>query len=649
MSQWEEGIETEVLKTFSGKRMTEYRDGKKRYEGEFADSFELNYQREGVGEEYDNDGEALIYVGGLKNGKRNGQGKMYKNTRLEYDGEWIMGLKKSHFYTYMALILVFMIVTASACFYYVNGYVGAVVSGVFILAVCFYWNKKAGMLATGLVVIGISYMVNTFVGIFTTGLLAICIVYLIVQHCNWQLNIVYSSAGMILGICKIISLLIVINQNGIMKYLLLLVIGLLLIYITYLIAFFLEWEKNLLYTGIAIIILSCIMSGLIIGLIGKSGLKYVLVFGIGSYIVFIIYVISLISNWEMGIIWISGGVIMGICTFVGLIIGSFEVSFLKYVVIGVIGIGLIVICFVLYWDEDTAIVYTGMTLIIISCIMSGLIIGLIGKSGLKYVFVFGIGSYIVFIIYVISMICKWEMKIVWISGGVILGICAIVGLIIGSFEVSFLKYLATFLIGIELIVLCFFLFADRDTKTVYTGIVLIILSCIMSGLIIGLIGKSGLKYALICGIGSYIVFIIYVKLAIYDGEMEIVWVSGVVLFGICTFVDLGNESETVFLLKHVAIGIIGLVLIVLCFVFYWDENKKIVYTGIVIIIIIVSIISGLIGLFFDVLVFGIGSCIVLMIFINSAYCKEEMENVWIGSFLLLFQCAALSLTKNLIN
>ena len=164
-----------------------------------------------------------------------------------------------------------------------------------------------------------------------------------------------------------------------------------------------------------------------------------------------------------------------------------------------------------------------------------------------------------------------------------------------------------------------------------------------------MIGKSGLKYALICGIGSYIVFIIYVILSIYDGVMEIVWVSGVVLFGICTFVDLGNESETVFLLKHVAIGIIGLVLIVLCFVFYWDENKKIVYTGIVIIIIVVSIISGLIGLFFDALVFGIGSCIVLMIFINYAYCKEEMEEVWIGSFLLLFQCAVLSFTKNLIN
>ena len=324
VSRWKEGIETEVLKTFSGKRMTEYRDGRKRYEGEFANSFELNYQREGIGEEYDNDGEALIYVGGLKNGKRNGQGKMYKNTRLEYDGEWIMGLKKSHFYTYMALILVFMIVTASACFYFVNGYVGAVVSGVLIISVSLYLNKKAGMLATGLVVIGISYMFNTFVGIFTSGLLAIYIVYLIVQHRYWKLSIVYSSAGVIFGICIIISLLIGINQNGIMKYLLLLVIGLFLIYIIYVIAYYLEWEKKILYTGIVVIMLSCVISGLIIGLIGNNGLKYALVFGIGSYIVLIIYVISIICKLEMIFVWFSGGMLLGICTFVYLIMGFME-------------------------------------------------------------------------------------------------------------------------------------------------------------------------------------------------------------------------------------------------------------------------------------------------------------------------------------
>ena len=688
VSQWKKGKETEVIKTFSGKRMTEYKNGKKRYEGEFVNSFDLNYQREGVGEEYDNDGEALIYVGGIKNGKRNGQGKMYKNTRLEYDGEWIMGQKKSHYYTYMALILVFMIVTASACFYFVNGYVGAVISGVFISLVCFYWNKKAGVLATGLlivmicyflnlyagiistillivtisfyvkveagivvtglVVIGISYMFNTFVGIFTSGLLAVYIVYLIVHNHNWKLNIVYFSAGSIFGICIIISLLIGFNQNGIMKYLLLLVIGLFLIYVVYLFQYYLEWEKNILYTGIVILILSCIMSGLIIGLIGNNGLKYTLVFGIGSYIVLIIYVISAICKWEMKNVWISGGVILGICAFVDLILKSFEVSILKYVVIGIIGIGLITICFVLYGDKDIEIAYTGMTLIIISCIMSGLIIGLIGKSGLKYVLIFGIGSYIVFIIYVISIICKWKMEIVWISGGVTLGICAFVDIIIGSFEVSFLKYVVIGIIGIGLITICFVLYGDKDIEIAYTGMTLIIISCIMSGLIIGLIGNNGLKYALIFGIGSYIVLIIYVVSAISEWKMKKVWISEVMILGLCTFVALIMGSSEVSFLKYIAIGVIGIGLIVLCFVIFWDKDSEIVYTG-MILIIICCIMSGLIigligtsGLKYA-LIFGIGSYIVFIIYVISLINNWEMGIIWISGGVIYGICTFVNL------
>ena len=689
VSQWEEGIETEVLKTFRGKRMTEYKNGKKRYEGEFIDSFDMNYQREGIGEEYDNDGKAMIYEGGIKNGKRNGHGILYKNMRLEYEGEWIMGLKKSHYYTYMALILAFMIVTASACFYFVNGYVGAVVSGVFLLAVCFYWNKKAGIVATGLlivgicyflnlyagiisttllivtisffvkveagivvtglVVIGISYMFNTFVGIFTSGLLAIYIVHLIVHYRYWGLNIVFSSAGVILGICIIISLLIGINQNGIMKYLLLLVIGLFLIYVIYLIAYYLEWEKNILYTGIVVIILSCIISGLIIGLIGKSGLKYALVFGIGSYIVLIIYVISLISNWEIGIIWIIGGVILGICTLVDLILASFEVSFLKYLAIGVIGIGLIVICFAMYWDEDNKeIAFTGVILIVISCIMSGLIIGMIDNNGLKYALIFGIGTYVVFIIYVISAICQWEMKNVWISGGVILGICTFVSLILGSFEVSFLKYVVIGVIGIGLIVICFVLYWDEDTAVAFTGAILIIISCIMSGLIIGLIGKNGLKYALVFGIGSYIVFIMYVISAICGCGMKNVWISGGVILGICTFVDLILASFEVSFLKYLAIGVIGIGLIVICLVLYWDEDTAIVYTGATLIIIsciMSGLIIGLIGksVWQYALIFGIGSYTVLIIYVISIICLWKMKNVWISGAVILVICTCAGL------
>ena len=279
------------------------------------------------------------------------------------------------------------------------------------------------------------------------------------------------------------------------------------------------------------------MSGLIIGLIGKSGLKYALVFGIGSYIVFIICVISLFYKWEMENVWISGVLLLVICTFVDLIIGSFEVSFLRYVVIVIIGIGLI---FVFYWNEDRDISYTGIVLIIVCCIMSGLIIGLIGKSGLKYALVFGIGSYIVFIICVISLFYKWEMENVWISGVLLLVICTFVDLIIGSFEVSFLKYVVIGMIGIVLIVLCFVLFYDECV--IYTGIVLIIICCIMSGLIIGLIGKSGWLGFLILGIASYIAFIIFIINAICkENNMTTFYIMGplVYIYGVDSLYLIG--------------------------------------------------------------------------------------------------------------
>ena len=560
VSRWEDGKEIEVIKTFCGNMMTEYKNGKKRYEGGFANSLELNYQREGQGEEYDNDGQALIYKGSYKNGKRSGQGKMYKNMKLDYDGEWIIGLRKSQYYTYMALIFAIMIIIASACFYFVNSYVGLIVSGLFISTVCFYFNKKIGVLATGLlivmscyflhyyagiistillivtisfylmvevgiivtglVVIIISYMLNIHIGIFTSGLLAIYIVYLIVNNRNWKLNIVYSSAGLLLGMCCIISLIIEFDQNGLTKYLLLIIIGLYLIYILYLIVFYMQLDKSILYTGIIVIITGCILTGLIFGLIGNSALKYVLIFGIGEYSILILYVICVICKWEMEIVWISGGVIFGVSIIIDLVMGSFEVSFLKYVVIGVIGIGLMILCYVLYWDKDKEIVYTGIVLIFISSIMTGLIFGLINIKGLKYVLIFGIGSYIALIIYIICVICQWEIKYVWISGSVIFGLCTFVDLVIGSFEVSFLKFIIIGVIGIGLMILIYDLYWDKDKEIVYTGIISILISSITTGLIFGLIGSSALKYVLIFGIGSYIELIIYIICAICKWKKE---------------------------------------------------------------------------------------------------------------------------------
>ena len=62
VSEWKNGEELNVLKRFEGKKMIEFVNGVKRYEGEYRDSMTDGYLREEKGEEYDIDGEDMIMV-----------------------------------------------------------------------------------------------------------------------------------------------------------------------------------------------------------------------------------------------------------------------------------------------------------------------------------------------------------------------------------------------------------------------------------------------------------------------------------------------------------------------------------------------------------------------------------------------------------
>lgn len=91
VSKWKKGREVEVLKEFSGNCMIEYYNGYKVYEGEFLNSFELDYPRNGVGEELKKGGKKRIFYGNYKNGKRHGMGVIYKNGIAKRKQKWIMG------------------------------------------------------------------------------------------------------------------------------------------------------------------------------------------------------------------------------------------------------------------------------------------------------------------------------------------------------------------------------------------------------------------------------------------------------------------------------------------------------------------------------------------------------------------------------
>ena len=95
VSKWKNGEELNVSKRFEGKKMTEFVNGVKRYEGEYRDSIKHNYPREGKGEEYDVNGKSLSYLGHFWNGKRHGMGKYYRNGEVVFDGIWMKGYRKS--------------------------------------------------------------------------------------------------------------------------------------------------------------------------------------------------------------------------------------------------------------------------------------------------------------------------------------------------------------------------------------------------------------------------------------------------------------------------------------------------------------------------------------------------------------------------
>ena len=125
MSEWKNGKELNVLKRFEGKKMIEFVNGVKRYEGEYRDSIENDYCREGNGKEYDTDGKSLIYYGHYWNGRRQGKGKAYKNRRIVYDGIWMKGYPRRNLliteYTLLILILVCAII-----FFIVNDIMGCI-------------------------------------------------------------------------------------------------------------------------------------------------------------------------------------------------------------------------------------------------------------------------------------------------------------------------------------------------------------------------------------------------------------------------------------------------------------------------------------------------------------------------------------------
>lgn len=100
ISKWKNGEEICLIKVFRDSEMIEYGDTQDtvKYIGEFLDSFELNYPREGYGIEYGTKTRSMAYQGYFFNNQRHGKGKSFYKGKVHYDGIWNNGMKEWQYY-----------------------------------------------------------------------------------------------------------------------------------------------------------------------------------------------------------------------------------------------------------------------------------------------------------------------------------------------------------------------------------------------------------------------------------------------------------------------------------------------------------------------------------------------------------------------
>ena len=92
--EYKNGVMMRVLREWKGECMIEYDDnGMRVYEGGFEGDMMKGFVREGEGKEYGIDGKSALYVGGWKNGLRDGYGSEFKGLNPVYIGEWKNGMR----------------------------------------------------------------------------------------------------------------------------------------------------------------------------------------------------------------------------------------------------------------------------------------------------------------------------------------------------------------------------------------------------------------------------------------------------------------------------------------------------------------------------------------------------------------------------
>ena len=167
ISLWKEGKEVALLKQFSSNIMTEYKNGHKIYEGEFLNEIRMCYPRNGKGEEYDKDGESMIFQGNYKNGKRHGKGIEYDNGVAKKEREWIMGHRMEEIWIIQSIMMILVIVFIIISFN-VQVVIGSILLGVLLLYFVSLWKCQEWLSERVCIFFDFDDSINSFIERFLT-------------------------------------------------------------------------------------------------------------------------------------------------------------------------------------------------------------------------------------------------------------------------------------------------------------------------------------------------------------------------------------------------------------------------------------------------------------------------------------------------
>ena len=172
------------------------------------------------------------------------------------------------------------------------------------------------------------------------------------------MNIVYSSAGLIFGICIVTSLIMLSIKNELLRYVTIFVIGLFIIYIIFLIVSFFKIDLKVFYVIICYIIVLIIFIFLYMIIENTAYRKIIIINGIGLCLAFYISLSIPITEWRYDDFYRYYYilVLLTVCTIMGCILS-------KEVWLSTI-VGVILFCTII----DVAYMYNGKERYIFSVI-----------------------------------------------------------------------------------------------------------------------------------------------------------------------------------------------------------------------------------------------------------------------------------------